>query len=105
MGVRDLRIEHGAQKFEYQHTYEPQPLPIKSHLLLDGGDGLAGVEALGAGLGAVHDGVAAEQLEGVVQRGQTLGGQLVTAVLDPSAWFETHTHSHREVLVSRPALQ
>jgi hypothetical protein len=34
--------------------------------LLDHGDGLAWVESLGAGLGAVHDGVAAVQLEGVV---------------------------------------
>jgi hypothetical protein len=56
-----------------------------THLLLEGGDGLAGVEALGAGLGAVHDRVAAEQLEGVVQLSQALLGQLVAAVLDPSA--------------------
>ena len=47
-------------------------------------DGLAGVQTLGAHLGAVHDGVAAEQLEGVIQEGQALRGLLVTGVLNPS---------------------
>ena len=56
----------------------------RRYLLLDGTDGLARVEALGAGLGAVHDGVAAVQLEGVVQLSQALGGALVTTVLNPS---------------------
>ena len=35
--------------------------------LLDLGDGLSGVETLGAGLGAVHDGVASVDGEGVSQ--------------------------------------
>ena len=54
------------------------------YLLLDGTDGLARVKTLGAGLSAVHDGVAAVQLEGVVQLSQALGGALVTTVLNPS---------------------
>jgi len=51
--------------------------------LFDVRDGLAGVQVLGAGLGAVHDGVAAVQLEGVVQLRQTLFRELVPRVLDP----------------------
>ena len=35
-------------------------------LLLDRSDGFAGVQALGAGFGAVHDCVAAEEFEGVI---------------------------------------
>ena len=38
-----------------------------AYLLLDERDGFAGVESLRAGLGAIHDGVAAVQLEGVVE--------------------------------------
>lgn len=57
---------------------------MHAYPLLDGADGLARVEALGAGLGAVHDRVAAVQLEGIVQLRQTLGGALVATVLNPS---------------------
>jgi len=52
-------------------------------LLLDVSDGLAGVQVFWAGLGAVHDGVAAVQLEGVVQLRQPLFRELVARVLDP----------------------
>ena len=48
-----------------------------AHLLLDERDGLAWVEALRTGLGAIHDGVATIQLEGVVEGwddGGTRGG-------------------------------
>ena len=51
---------------------------------LDVRDGLAGVQVLGAGPGAVHDGVATVQLETVVQELQTLFGGLVAGVLDPA---------------------
>ncbi len=69
-------------KFE---TTNRNTLSRQKYLLLDGADGLARVEALGAGLSAVHDGVAAVQLERVVQLGQALGSALVTTVLNPSA--------------------
>ena len=41
--------------------------------LLDLSNGSARVQALGACLGAVHDGVAAVQLEGIVQMVKSLG--------------------------------
>ena len=52
--------------------------------MLDHPDRLAWVEAFGAGLGAVHDGVAAVELEAVVQRLQTLLGLLVSRINDPA---------------------
>ena len=52
--------------------------------VLDLGNGLGGVEMLRAGLRAVEDAVASVQLEGVVQRLETLLGELVTRVVDPA---------------------
>jgi hypothetical protein len=43
------------------------------YLLLDESDCLAGVETFGASLGAVHDGVATVQLEGVIQSCRVIG--------------------------------
>ena len=51
--------------------------------LLDLSDGATGVEALGTGLGAVHDGVTPVHTEGVPQSVQPLGLLAVSAVDDP----------------------
>lgn len=51
---------------------------FEDDLLLDFSDGLPGVESLGTCLGAIHDGVAAVQLERVIQRLQSLLGHLVS---------------------------
>lgn len=59
-------------------------LLLLSYLLLQLGDCLARVEPLGTGLGAVHDGVAAVELECVIQLGESLFGQLVPRVVDPA---------------------
>ena len=62
----------------------PKPThPLKSHLLLDLGDRQTGVEALGAGAGAVEDGVAAVQAHRVVEGVLALGRLLVTRVDQP----------------------
>lgn len=53
------------------------------YTLLDLGNGLAGVQALGADLGTVHDGLALVQLEGIIQIVQPLLSEVVTAVNDP----------------------
>ncbi len=87
MASRDNQLQ---SQINPQNTIDFSPqyrntLSREKYLLLDGADGLARVEALGTGLGAVHDGVAAIQLERVVQLGQALGGALVTTVLNPSA--------------------
>ena len=48
-------------------------LPLDEHHL-DLGDGLGGVEALRAGLGAIHDGVAAVEPERVLEIVEPLAG-------------------------------
>src|SRR3954454_11103097 len=53
------------------------------HLQLQLGDRLCGIEALGTGFGAVHDGVAAVQPERIFQIVEPFAGGLVAAVLDP----------------------
>lgn len=53
--------------------------------LLNLGDGLAGIEALGARLRAVHDGLAAVQFVGVIQRCQALCREVIATVDDPPA--------------------
>src|SRR5215813_5089534 len=62
----------------------PSDLPLHHHPL-DLGDGLGGVEALRAGLGAVHDGVAAIEAERILEIVEALAGRLVAAVVEPAA--------------------
>src|SRR5579883_2889857 len=59
-------------------------LPPRHQALLDLADRLGGVEVLGAGLGAVHDGVAAIEAERVLELVETVAGRLVAAVGDPA---------------------
>ena len=54
------------------------------HHVLDAGNRLGRVQALGAGFGAVHDGMATVQLERVFQFVQPLARRLVPAVNDPA---------------------
>lgn len=56
----------------------------EGHLLLDLGDGAAGVEALGACARAVEDGVAAVEAHAVVERLVTLGPLLVARIGQPA---------------------
>src|SRR2546430_381254 len=53
-------------------------------LQLELGNRLGGIEALRAGLGAVHDGVAAIQPERIFEIVEPLAGRLIAAVLDPA---------------------
>src|ERR1700722_19217096 len=55
-----------------------------SHHLLDLADGLGGIEILRAGLGAIHDGMAAVQPEWILELVETSAGSLVAAVDDPA---------------------
>src|SRR5262249_61043205 len=57
-------------------------LPLDHHPL-DLGDGLDGVEVLGAGLGAVHAGVAAVRRERVIESVEWVVGRIVAAGLAP----------------------
>src|SRR5262245_6089391 len=62
----------------------PGSNPPLHHLLLQLGNGLGGVQALGADLGAVENSVAAVDTEGVFQVIETLAGCLVPTVRDPT---------------------
>ena len=62
-------------------------LPL-DHLLLDLGDRLRRIEPLRAGLGAVHDGVAAVEPERILQVVEPLAGRLVAAVVDPAVGLQ-----------------
>mmetsp|Transcript_30631 Transcript_30631/g.99585 ORF Transcript_30631/g.99585 Transcript_30631/m.99585 type:complete len:223 (+) Transcript_30631:1890-2558(+) len=69
----------------------------------DRGDLARGVEPLRAHLAAVHDGVAAVKLEGVVDGVQALLRRRVAAVDDPAVRLEQH--SGPEVLVAVPPVR
>src|SRR5215212_227796 len=58
-------------------------LPVH-HGLLDLGDGLRGVKVLGAGLGAVEDGVAAVEPERIFEVVEPVAGRFVARILDPA---------------------
>src|ERR1700759_4801921 len=58
-------------------------LPL-DHLELEFGNRLGRIETLRAGLGAVHDGVAAIEPERVFEIVEPLAGSFVAAVLDPA---------------------
>src|ERR1700722_10310456 len=54
------------------------------HLQLEIGNRLGRIEALWAGLGAVHDGVAAIEWERVLEIVEPFAGGFIAAVLDPA---------------------
>ena len=60
----------------------------RSTIFLDLGDRLRRIEALRAGLGAVHDGVAAVEPERVFEIVEPLAGRLVAAVADPAVGLQ-----------------
>ena len=62
-------------------------LPLDHHLL-DLGDRLRRVEALRAGLGAVHDGVAAIEPERIFEIVEPLAGRFIAAVDDPAVGLQ-----------------
>jgi hypothetical protein len=70
------------------------------HSLLDLGNGLSRIEVLRADLGAVHDGVAPVELEGVVEVVQPLRRHLVAGILDPPVGL--HQNGRSQVLVGVP---
>lgn len=76
---------------------------LKSHSLLDLGNGLAGVETLGAGTCAVENRVATVQAHGVVEGGLTLSLALVTGVGQPAVGLKEDGGS--EVLLRVPPVR
>src|SRR5581483_7857747 len=68
-----------------------RPLPLLyalDQLALEGGDRGRRVQTLGAGLGAVHDGVSSIEPEAILELVEPLAGALVAAVLDPAVGLE-----------------
>lgn len=75
-------------------------LLLQSHLLLDLGNGVAGVKTLGARSRAVENRVASIQAHRVVEGVLSLGLPLVTGVDDPSVGLEENGGS--QVLLGVP---
>src|SRR5262252_7217947 len=73
-------------------------LPFHHHPL-DLGDRLGRVETLRAGLGAVHDGVAAVEAERVLEIVEALAGRLVAAVLEPAVGLKQRGGSEKALAV------
>src|SRR5215510_11927587 len=73
-------------------------LPL-DHLLLDLGNGLRRIEMLRAGVGAVHDGVAAIEPERVLEIVEALAGRLVAAVDDPALRLQQRRGAEEAVAV------
>lgn len=78
-------------------------LVAESHLLLDLGDRLTRVETLGAGSGAVENGVATVQAHRVLEVVLALGCALITRVGEPSVRLEQDGGS--EVLLRVPPVR
>src|SRR5579859_937694 len=76
--------------------------PPRYQELLDLADRLAGVEALGAGPGTIHDGMAAVEPERILERVQALAGLLVAAVGDPAVGLQQDRGS--EIAVAVPPI-
>ena len=58
------------------------------HQFLDLCDGLGGIQSLGAGFCAVHDGMAAVEFEGVLQGIQPVAGGFIAAINDPAVGMQ-----------------
>src|SRR5712691_6345338 len=80
-------VEGTLAKRDGRSMTDDQPrglhLPL-DHLFLDLGDRLRRIEVLRAGVGAVHDGVAAIEPERVLEIVEPVAGRLVAAVDDPA---------------------
>jgi hypothetical protein len=84
-------VMHSATKGINGHSLD--------HHLLDLGDRLGRVQALGAGLGAVHDGVAAIEPERILQIVQPLARRLVAAVDQPAIGMQQRRRAEIAVAV------
>src|ERR1700752_4737644 len=73
-------------------------LPLDHHAL-DLGDRLGRIEALRAGLGAVHDGVTAIEAERILEIVEAVSGRLVAAVLQPAISLQQCCRSHEALAV------
>ena len=69
------------------------------HHLLDFTNRLPGVQALWTGPGAVEDGVASVEAEGVLQFVEPFPGRLVTAVGEPTPSLEKHGRTEEAIPV------
>jgi hypothetical protein len=61
------------------------------NILLDFADGAGGIEALGACLGAIHNGVTAVQRKGIIESLQPLSPGFISAVGEPPARLQQHS--------------
>ena len=62
----------------------------RHHRGLDVSDGLRRIEPFGAGVRTVHDGMAAVELEGVIERLESLLGSAIAGVFQPALGLKEH---------------
>src|ERR1700704_6064611 len=92
LAKRDGRSMAGDQPRAGPH------LPL-DHLLLDLGDRLRRIEMLRAGVGAIHDGVAAIEPERILEIVEPLAGRLVAAIGDPALRLQQHRGAEEALAV------
>src|SRR5580698_11105122 len=80
---RVLSFPAGSASAIGLHPWRPSITPMQHHLL-DLGDRLGGIQILGAGFSAVHDGVAAIQSKRILKTVQALARRLIARVDDPT---------------------
>ena len=66
---------------------------------LDLGNGFGRIESFGAGVGAIHDGMAAIKLEGIFERIQALPGMFVATIDDPAIGLQQDRGSQVAIAV------
>mmetsp|Transcript_5219 Transcript_5219/g.14639 ORF Transcript_5219/g.14639 Transcript_5219/m.14639 type:complete len:249 (+) Transcript_5219:1756-2502(+) len=71
--------------------------------LFDIGNGLSRIQVLGTNLGAIHNGVTAVQLQGIIELLHTLGGGTVAGILHPTVGL--HQHGGAQVGIGVPPVR
>src|ERR1700732_4651449 len=105
-GKRRQRAKTAANTPDRESKARPRPIVPKAttrstpvlfrsnlafdHQLLDFRNGQGGIESLGAGLRAIHDGMAAIEAERVFEIVEPVTGRLVAAVDDPGIGLTHH---------------
>src|SRR6266404_5935891 len=93
-----LRGRRARQGITYESGLYGSNLAF-DQLELEFGDGLGRIEALRAGLGAVHDGVATIKPERVLEIVESFAGGFVAAVLDPARCLQQRCRSQEALAV------
>src|ERR1700730_13847300 len=97
--VFETGVQHSAASDGRMVPIRLETSPALGHQPLGIGNRARRVEAFWAGLGAVHDGMAAIEAERVLQPGETLAGALIAAVGEPAIGLQQDRRAEIAVLV------